>query len=267
MNKGILTFSQLGSYGHAGNQIFQINATISAALQNNMDYVFPTWKYSKYYKKELPQLPLVNIKALGGLTYIDREGPFEFKPIEIPDPNNNWDLGGYLQSELYWEPFMSEILSYYEPKDEYVELLQKEFGHLLSQKTCSIHFRGGDYRGLQHYHPVQDMYYYGAAIDTMDSDCIFLVFSDEPETVKRMFQGEQFHFINYTDKTRGGDVILEHILMSMCNHNITANSSFSLTAAMFNKNPDKKVICPRKWFGPAAPYNTINLYPKGAIII
>ena len=268
MKKGILTFSNLGSYGWFGNQIFQINATISTALQNNMDYIFPTWKYSKYFKNELPQLPLEDIKALVGLTNIDREGPFEFQSIEIPDPTKNYDIHGYLQSEKYFEPYRDLILSYYEPKEEYIQLLTKEFGHLLQQNTCSIHFRGGDYRAVQHYHPIQDIHYYNQGMSLMDPDTIYLVFSDEPDTVKHMFQGDQFHFINYTDKTRGAEgVILEHFLMSMCKNNITANSSFSLTASIFNKNPDKKVICPSRWFGPAAPYNTIDLYPKGSIII
>ena len=51
----------------------------------------------------------------------------------------------------------------------------------------------------------------------------------------------------YVDWNHGKNSYQDIYLMSQCNNNIIANSSFSWWGAWLNQNIDKTVICPKKW--------------------
>jgi hypothetical protein len=90
----------------------------------------------------------------------------------------------------------------------------------------------------------------------------FLIFSDDIQWCKQNFP-EMKNFV-YIEGQKDYE---DFLLMSLCNHNIICNSSFSWWAAWINQNSNKIVIAPKKWFGPAySHFDTKDLYCDGWIL-
>lgn len=243
--------------GGLGNQLFQIATTTALALRNNDKACFDIdghkiglqGRDAINYKENIFK-NLLNKK-------IDTENVFTqngFHYEEIPY-SENLKLNGYFQSEKYFLDYRNEILNILKPTKEIEEYIEKKYGDILNSKTCSLHVRHGDYLQLANYHPPCSVKYYMEAMKNFDSDTLFIVFSDDISWCKSVFKGGNFFFVD------GEEDYIDMYLMSKCNDNILANSSFSWWGSWLNENENKKVIIPSKWFGNAnSVLNTEDVY-------
>ena len=116
----------------------------------------------------------------------------------------------------------------------------------------SLHFRLGDYKMYPTIHPILSSEYYSKAIKTIGSTK-FLYFYENEDTdyvnnvIKKLKEELNVEFLSC--KKFELDDWEEMLLMSLCEHNIIANSTFSWWGAYFNSNKNKKVVYPEKWFG------------------
>jgi len=166
-------------------------------------------------------------------------------------------LNGYWQSEKYFKGIESIIREELQPLSESLE----KFSNLpINENNVSIHIRRTDYVTSNGYHPVQSVEYYQKGLDIIKEYDNIFVFSDDINWCKENLQFENMVFIE------GFDNVEDIWLMSLCKNNIIANSSFSWWGAWLNKNPNKKVITPKNWFGNVN-INTNDIIPSDWILI
>jgi hypothetical protein len=121
---------------------------------------------------------------------------------------------------------------------------------ILSTDAISIHIRRSDYlteKISEVFAPIGLDYYARAAqkISASVRDPHFFIFSDDIDWSKANLK---LTFPVTFVSGQGMKDCDELILMSLCKHNIIANSSFSWWGAWLNANPDKIVIAPKDWF-------------------
>ena len=259
--------------GGLGNQMFQYAASRSLALRNNDILKFDlSWfknlgdtnRYFKLYVfniiniAEATEEEIRNLKPTRLLRFLKlynqqmyfKEKYFNFDP-EILKLKGDIYLDGYWQSEKYFKDFDSVIRQEFNLKNPISVEAQNISLKIISDNSVSIHVRRGDYVSSPKtfaYHGVCSLPYYKQAIDIMKGKLknpVFYIFSDDMQWVKEKLKIDGD--IVYVSRLEIKDYE-EMILMSQCKNNIIANSSFSWWAGWLNKDHQKIVIAPQKWF-------------------
>lgn len=161
---------------------------------------------------------------------------------------------GYFQSFKYFKGFEDYIKSLFVFSED---KLSKENIDLIAsfkkKNTIAVHIRRGDYISdivANQFHGSCSFEYYMQAISVLSVKVLsptFVFFSDDSEWVKENFETLPFDKI-FIDHNTDSDSWVDMYLMSICSHNIIANSSFSWWGAWLNANSEKIVIAPKKWF-------------------
>jgi hypothetical protein len=244
--------------GGLGNYLFQIAAGQSVAWRDNKEFVCFLHSIQRihtdisiYYNNILRNVNFIN----NNIDFPMYEEPF-FHYKEIPIVEHSLTIDGYFQSEKYFTNYIEDIRNLFKIDSVTKEYLENKYKNILSENTCSIHVRRGNYLNLQNFHPVQSIEYYKKAIDFFSADITFLIFSDDINWCKNQFQ-----FLKNKIFIENNKDYEDLYLMSMCKNNIIANSSFSWWGSYLNLNTDKIVVAPKLWFGNRlSNNNTKDLY-------
>lgn len=191
------------------------------------------------------------------------EKEFGFKKIELMADIQY--LSGYWQSAKYFENYADAIRQDFTFQLPHSELLNsfREAISSAGENAVSVHVRRGDYlakKNVALFASLSDQYYIDAinALKRNRKAPKFFVFSDDIDWCRAKFVGEEFVFVSGFS---GATSYLDMYLMSICNSNIIANSTFSWWGAWLNKAPNKIVVAPTAWFFDKS-IKTSDIYPS-----
>jgi hypothetical protein len=178
-------------------------------------------------------------------------------------PYNSY-LAGYWQSESYFQSQAATIRADFAFKlpltDQNIALTTQ----IKQVNAVSLHIRRGDYANnpkTTATHGLCSLDYYRAAMQHIAERVqspYFFIFSDDIAWVKKNLAINFPH--QYIDHNQGAESYNDMRLMSLCQHNIIANSSFSWWGAWLNTNAHKIVVAPKQWF--ANTTNVADLIPS-----
>jgi len=270
--------------GGLGNQMFQYALGRSLAIVNNCDLLLDTTILSTktHSKVEIArdfELDIFNIVAkvatknelriqkpllfkllntivykigFHGITlpnyYIEQQFSFDKKVLNV---DKSCFLSGYWQSQMYFESISSIIRDDFKFPIIEDSLNLSVLTKMKQSNSVSIHLRRGDFLNIKTHsiHGTCSIEYYQRSISYMEknlSNPVFFIFSDDIYWAKENLNVTINSF--FISGNNGDKSYIDMQLMSNCNHNIIANSSFSWWGAWLNSNADKIVIAPKKWF-------------------
>jgi hypothetical protein len=265
--------------GGLGNQMFQYAVGRNLALKNNVPLKvdisdFETYKLHKY---SLQYLRITEILATpkevaafkryrrkngrrwfwynrlfaDPTKYVsERSADFDSSILQLQPPVY---LDGYWQNEKYFKEIAGTIRDEFIVKEPPTEKNKETAEQIRNTNAVSLHVRRADYvtnANTHAWHGVCGPEYYAKAVSTIARSVTnphFFVFSDDMPWAKQNIIPADCP-VTYVDQNDAATNYEDLRLMSLCKHNIVANSSFSWWGAWLNGNPDKVVIAPQKWF-------------------
>ena len=255
--------------GGLGNQLFQYAVGRALALHHRLPLkldltIFKTYKLHRYLLDQFAiqadiatEDEIIKLKGRNNVLFsalrkaglVKRKSYLKEKRSSYFDAsvfkNDDVYLDGYWQNELYFSDIREELLRDLTSISSMSDLGVVYMEGIKKSNSVSLHVRRGNYLNLKNFN-VLDINYYMKAVEYMRKNVekpTFYIFSDDLEWCKN-----SLGFLDnciFVDRTK--TEIDDLKLMSFCQHNIIANSSFSWWGAWLNQNSKKTVIAPKDW--------------------
>jgi len=267
-----ITFKTIGDSGNLGSQMQQYASLYAVAKETNREIIFPESSLTTGFGfkfAELLDIPIITKPDDFFLDFLDIRPDDKLivdKKIFSLNTDCNYNIVNRFDLFHYWHPnYINDILDWNWNPKYLTEAIEIYNTFPKDKETVSIHVRRGDYLLPQHDHfcKLDNGYYYEAISPYFDEidKYHFVFFSNDIEWCKTNLI-ESHESITFMEPSSD---YVDLILMSLCNHNIIANSSYSWWAAYKNTNKHKQVTCPMNYlksYSPWASNINTNYYPE-----
>lgn len=243
--------------GRLGNQLFQVGLLFSVAAKTGLRFGL------RRGSEQIWQCFDLDIPAFAGPitnTFKEPQGTCNFEPRVFIQPDGT-AFAGYYQSGRYYEHCRSELTSFFKFQSRHRDVAAAELERLRSTHrlpVVSVHYRRTDYldAGAMHvWGNLQADGYYDRVFDRLGDDVLYVVFSDDIPWCRETVRRRHVAFADY-------DPYVSLCLMTLCDVNVVANSSFSWWGAFLNQTGARAFV-PSKWFQalPPAPHDCCDMAP------
>ena len=191
-------------------------------------------------------------QAFGRAKIIYENETTGFNP-EALDGGGDAILFGRWESEKYFSDIALDVRAAFSFRHPLAGAAAEIVKTIRATNSVSIHVRRGDYatkQAVKNLMGSTDLAYYHRAAEHV-ADVVgnptFFIFSDDVEWCENHLKLP--YKVIFVDPILAGPKAAYHLeLMSLTQHNIIANSTFSWWGAWLNKNPGKIVVAPRRWY-------------------
>lgn len=226
--------------GRLGNITINICQVIGYAKKHNLTYWFPQYAWACD-------------NGISTITVPDTADPLDriiqsqyYEPMDNGHPYyhdipymNNVEFRGYFQSFKYFDEYRQDILKIF------------NFPHQIEKGIVGVSSRRGDcinqmVPGTNDFaFPIAPREYYQTAIRYMQERGYntFRIYGDDINWHRGEFTTDNYPDAQF-EFSEGLSILDDYKSLQQCEHQITARSTFSLTAGWLNQNPDKIILCP-----------------------
>lgn len=248
--------------GRTGNMMFEIAHGYAKSLEFNRQFVVPNSESSSgHLEKTLFRKLDFNIKVSGqDPTAKIINGNFFYEDLK-PFDDIPTIFSGYYQTEKYFLKYTEVIKDLYSPPISFLERVIKDFPFFNNSVVGAINVRRGDYLTMPTRHPVVTSDYIYESYNNLPKCDYIIVLSDDITWCKENIKLPNIIFVeNYKDC----DGLW---LLSLCDHFIISNSTYSWWGSYLSRTDNKTVIAPDTWFGPDVVEDPKDIWCEGWIKI
>lgn len=167
------------------------------------------------------------------------------------DVSKKYYLEGQWGNEKYFNDVMELVREQFTFKIPLDTINNAWAEQIKSTTSVSVHIRRGDYIGAESFVELCKSDYYGDAfrhLTQATDQPKFYIFSDDVKWCRENLTWLKEYDHYFIEGNKGKNSYKDMQLMTICKHNIIANSTFSWWGGWLNRNNNKIVICPQKLF-------------------